>query len=139
MLDLPQPPRQSAPLALPAFGAIEAERVVQLDELFAVVRDKFPISSGHTLIVARRAVTRFQDLSAAEKDRLLFWIDWVQKHLSATLRPLPDAFNFGLNDGTAAGQTIPQLHFHVIPRYRGDVADPRGGVRWIIPEKARYW
>lgn len=139
MPDLPRPPEKTEPLILPAFGTIEAERVLTLDDLFAVVRDKFPISPGHTLIIARRAVARFQDLSALEKERLLFRIDWVQKHLSATLVPPPDAFNFGLNDGPAAGQTMPQLHFHVIPRYKGDVPDPRGGVRWVVPSKACYW
>ena len=51
----------------------------------------------------------------------------------------PDAFNIGVNDGTAAGQTVLHAHVHVIPRYAGDVPDPRGGVRWIIPEKADYW
>ena len=51
----------------------------------------------------------------------------------------PDGFNIGINDGAAAGQTIMHLHIHVIPRYRGDVADPRGGVRGVIPEKLRYW
>ena len=55
------------------------------------------------------------------------------------ITPTPDAFKFGLNDGPAAGQTMPQLHFHVIPRYTGDVPDPRGGIRHIIPSKARYW
>ncbi len=55
------------------------------------------------------------------------------------LDPKPDAFNLGLNDGPAAGQTMPQLHFHVIPRYTGDVPDPRGGIRHIIPSKAAYW
>ena len=84
-------------------------------------------------------MARFQELTAAEKERLLYWIDWTQKHLAATLSPPPDAFNFGLNDGPAAGQTIPQLHFHIIPRYQGDVPDPRGGIRWIIASKARYW
>ena len=51
----------------------------------------------------------------------------------------PDAYNFGINDGAAAGQTVPHLHMHLIPRYNGDRPDPRGGVRWIIPEKADYW
>jgi diadenosine tetraphosphate (Ap4A) HIT family hydrolase len=51
----------------------------------------------------------------------------------------PDGYNIGINDGPAAGQTVPHLHIHLIPRRTGDVADPRGGVRWIIPEKAAYW
>jgi diadenosine tetraphosphate (Ap4A) HIT family hydrolase len=126
------------PLKLPAFGEIEPSRLLALDHLFAVVQDKFPISTGHTLIIARRPVARFQELSTAEKARLLVWINWTQQHLSLHLSPVPDAFNFGLSDGPAAGQTMPQLHFHVIPRYTGDVPDPRGGVHHIIPSKARY-
>jgi diadenosine tetraphosphate (Ap4A) HIT family hydrolase len=51
----------------------------------------------------------------------------------------PDGFNIGINDGEAAGQTVMHLHIHLIPRYHGDAADPRGGVRWIFPEKAAYW
>ena len=51
----------------------------------------------------------------------------------------PDGFNIGLNDGDAAGQTIDHAHIHIIPRRRGDVKDPRGGVRWVIPEKVKYW
>lgn len=51
----------------------------------------------------------------------------------------PDAFNIGINDGPAAGQTVPHLHLHLIPRYEGDVSDARGGVRWVIPAKADYW
>jgi len=54
-------------------------------------------------------------------------------------RSPPDAFNFGLNAGPAAGQTMPQLHFHIIPRHIGDVTDPRGGIRHVIPQKAKYW
>jgi diadenosine tetraphosphate (Ap4A) HIT family hydrolase len=127
------------PLKLPAFGEIEPARLLALDDLFAVVADKFPISPGHTLIIARRPVARFQDLTAAEKARLLVWIDWTQEHLASNLSPAPDAFNLGLNDGPAAGQTMPQLHFHVIPRYTGDVPDPRGGIRHVIPSKTCYW
>ena len=77
-------------LELHAFGKIESERILALDDLFAVVSDKFPISPGHTLIIARRAVSRFQDLTAEEKARLLVWIDWTQQHLSSKLTP--DAF-----------------------------------------------
>jgi diadenosine tetraphosphate (Ap4A) HIT family hydrolase len=132
-------PNLAPPLKLPAFGEIETSRLLASDDLFAVVYDKFPISQGHTLITARRPVARFQDLTTAEKARLLVWIDWTQQHLAAQLSPKPDAFNLGLNDGPAAGQTMPHLHFHVIPRYAGDVPDPRGGIRYIIPSKARYW
>ena len=127
------------PLLLPAFGEIEPARLLAVDDLFAVVSDKFPISPGHTLIIARRPLARFQELTTAEKARLLVWIDWTQEHLASKLSPAPDAFSLGLNDGPAAGQTMPQLHFHVIPRYTGHVEDPSGGIRHIIASKARYW
>ena len=127
------------PLNLPAFGEVQPARLLAVDDLFAVVADNFPVSPGHTLIIARRPVARYQELTGAEKARLLVWIDWVQQHLVSHLAPAPDAFNLGLNDGPAAGQTMPQLHFHVIPRYAGDVADPRGGIRHVIPSKACYW
>ncbi len=126
-------------LMLPAFSEIEVARLLALDDLFAVVSDKYPVSPGHTLIIARRPVTRFQELTGAEKTRLLVWIDWTQEHMASNLSPAPDGFNLGLNDGPAAGQTMLQLHFHVIPRYTGDVPDPRGGIRHVIPGKARYW
>jgi len=123
-------------LTLPAFGEIELARLLAVDDLFAIVADKFPISPGHTLIIARRPVCRSQDLTGAEKARLLVWIDWIQQHLASHLSPTPDAFNLGLNDGPASGQTVPQLHFHVLPRYTGDVPNPRGGIRHVLPSKA---
>src|SRR3954463_738052 len=107
----PQVQALDAPLALPSFGEIEPVRVIALDDLFVVISDKYPISPGHTLIIPRRPVARFQDLTATEKAQLLIWIDWTQPRLPASLHPTPDAFNLGLNDGPAAGQTIPQLHF----------------------------
>jgi diadenosine tetraphosphate (Ap4A) HIT family hydrolase len=132
-------PDTGTELRLPAFGLIEPARVLEVDDLFAVVSDMFPVSPGHTLIIPRRPLTRFQELNAVEKSRLLEWVQWAQARLQQTLTPAPEAFNLGVNDGKAAGQTMPQLHFHVIPRYTGDVADPRGGVRWVIPAKAKYW
>jgi diadenosine tetraphosphate (Ap4A) HIT family hydrolase len=138
------PKRTSQPdadneLTLPVFGLIEPKRVMATDELFAVISDKFPVSPGHTLIIPRRPLARFQELNAIEKARLLEWVDWAQRHLDATLLPAPDGFNLGVNDGKAAGQTMLQFHFHVIPRYTGDMPDPRGGLRWVVPTKARYW
>ena len=135
----PPHPNAAAELTLPAFGLIEPERVLATDDLFAVLKDKFPVSPGHTLIIPRRPLTRFAELTAAEKLRLLEWVEWAQTHMQQTLTPAPEAFNLGVNDGKAAGQTMPQFHFHVIPRHTGDVADPRGGIRWVIPAKAEYW
>lgn len=133
-------PKQSCQrIALPAFGEIEIDRVVTQDDLFVVFLDKFPVSPGHTLIVPRRPVLRFDKLIVAETSRLMRLVAWVQEHLEATLQPKPDAYNLGVNDGPAAGQTMAQFHFHVIPRYSGDMQDPRGGLRWIIPTKACYW
>ncbi len=59
--------------------------------------------------------------------------------VAAELEFSPDGFNIGINDGVAAGQTVPHLHIHLIPRFAGDLHDPRGGVRWVIPAKADYW
>lgn len=120
------------------FPAIEPERILAQDDLFLVALDKFPVSEGHVLIIVKRVVSRFQDLTTDEKARITHWISWCESHLDRTLRPKPDAFNIGINDGLAAGQTVGQLHVHIIPRYKGDVPDPRGGVRFVIPSKARY-
>ena len=95
-----------------------------MDDLYAVVSDNFPVSQGPTLIVPRRSLTRFQELNSAEKSRL----ECAQTHLQQSLNPATEGFNLGVNDGKAAGQTIPQFHFHVIPRHGGDMADPRGGL-----------
>lgn len=134
-----QPPISDAPISLPAFGTIDPQRLVGADELFAAVWDKFPVSLGHTLIIARRAVLRFGDLTADEQVGLLQWVNHVQRHLQSTLSPKPDGFTLGINDGVAAGQTVPQFHFHVIPRHAGDIPDARGGIRWVKPDKAKYW
>jgi diadenosine tetraphosphate (Ap4A) HIT family hydrolase len=130
---------EDASVVLPAFGKIERNRVLAQDELFAVVHDKYPVTPGHTLIIPRRAVALFNELTKSEKSRLLIWVSWAQEHLRIVLVPPPDAFNLGVNDGPAAGQTIPQFHFHIIPRHTGDVADSRGGIRWVLPAKAKYW
>jgi diadenosine tetraphosphate (Ap4A) HIT family hydrolase len=121
------------------FGEIESDRILSEDEFFIVAKDKYPVSPGHTLIIVKRLVARYSNLTADEKARLTHWIDWCITHLQTNMKPKPDGFNIGLNDGRAAGQTVGQLHVHIIPRYKGDVADPRGGVRFVIPEKAKYW
>ena len=101
------------------------------------LRDAFPISEGHTLVVPRRHVASLFDLTPEEQTELWQLVAHVRAELVDKFHP--DAFNIGINDGEAAGQTVPHAHIHVIPRYHGDLADPRGGVRWVIPEKAAYW
>jgi diadenosine tetraphosphate (Ap4A) HIT family hydrolase len=133
------PPKLRKPIVVPVFGSVEPERMVAWDRCYVVIRDKYPLTEGHCLIIPRREAVRFQDLKPSEKGRLLHWIGWTQIYLEGILVPPPDGFNMGINDGEAAGQTMGQFHFHVIPRYEGDVPDPRGGIRWVIPSKARYW
>lgn len=79
----------------------------------------------------------FGEVSLDEQSAMLAMLQRVRAMLDAELRP--DGYNIGINDGAAAGQTVMHVHMHVIPRYRGDRPDPRGGIRWIIPEKADYW
>ena len=133
------PPILKKPIVVPVFGSVEPERMVAWDRCYVVIRDKYPLTEGHCLIIPRREAARFQDLKPSEGRRLLYWIGWTQSYLEERLVPPPDGFNLGINDGGAAGQTMGQFHFHVIPRYRGDVPDPRGGIRWVVPSKARYW
>lgn len=85
----------------------------------------------------RNHVASLFDLNTVEQADLWKLVASVREQLQREFNP--DGFNIGLNDGTAAGQTVMHAHIHVIPRYAGDVPDPRGGVRWIIQEKADYW
>jgi diadenosine tetraphosphate (Ap4A) HIT family hydrolase len=97
----------------------------------------FPASPGHALVVPRRHEPDFFALTADEQAAVVALVNPVRAVLGE--RFAPDAYNLGINAGKAAGQTILHTHLHVIPRYAGDVAEPRGGVRWVLPETARYW
>lgn len=119
------------------FCTLDAARVVFSNEYGNVIRDGFPISDGHTLIVPKRHIGSFFELETTERDALLALLDEAKRELDESKRP--DGYNIGINDGAPAGQTISHLHIHLIPRYIGDRADPRGGIRWIMPEKADYW
>ena len=119
------------------FCNLARERIVASNSLAFAIRDGYPISLGHTLAIPNRHVGSYFDLSPQEHDAL-FEIVREQKRV-LDLDFSPQAYNIGINDGPAAGQTVFHLHVHLIPRYQGDVADPRGGVRWVLPAKARYW
>jgi diadenosine tetraphosphate (Ap4A) HIT family hydrolase len=99
--------------------------------------DAYPLNPGHVLVIPRRHVGSWFDATSAERDEMLQIADDARRLVAE--RHAPDGFNLGINDGPAAGQTVAHLHLHLIPRYRGDVADPRGGVRWVIPDRAAYW
>ncbi len=116
------------------FCTLPPERIVHENPLAVVIRDGYPVSPGHTLIIPRRHIGSFFDTTPAERTALLELLDVAREKLIGAT-----AFNIGINDGPAAGQTVPHLHIHLIPRYEGDQPDPRGGVRWVIPEKAKYW
>jgi diadenosine tetraphosphate (Ap4A) HIT family hydrolase len=119
------------------FCVPEPARLLVSEDLVLALRDGYPISRGHSLIVPRRHVGSFGEASLEEQSAMLAMLRRVRALLDAELRP--DGYNIGINDGAAAGQTVMHVHLHVIPRYRGDRPDPRGGIRWIIPEKADYW
>lgn len=119
------------------FCQIPPERMVLANDLAVVIRDGYPISPGHTLVIPRRHVGSFFEITEAERAAMLELLEQAKADLDATQAPA--GYNIGINDGPAAGQTVPHLHLHLIPRYAGDREDPRGGVRWIIPEKADYW
>ena len=99
--------------------------------------DCFPLSPGHMLVVPARHEVSFFALSETEQTDLWHLLSEIRRRLQERLSP--DGFNIGINDGAAAGQTMSHAHVHVIPRFLGDVLDPRGGVRWVIPLKAAYW
>lgn len=106
------------------------------NESFYGCYDKSPVTEGHLLIIPKRHVETLFDLTETERSALYSLIEQGNKLLTELFRP--DGFNFGINQGETAGQTIPHLHLHVIPRYAGDMADPEGGVRGVIPEKQKY-
>lgn len=119
------------------FCTVNQERILIANKHCLAFADSFPISQGHTLVVPIRHLASLFELSGEERSQIWLVVEQVRDDLTSSLHP--DGFNIGLNDGPAAGQTIGHAHVHVIPRYKGDVADPRGGIRWIIPDKAKYW
>ena len=119
------------------FCELPQDRIVNQNDLAMEIRDGYPISPGHTLIIPKQHVGSFFELSPAEVDAMLDLLGIAKRNLDTQFSP--DSYNIGINDGPQAGQTVPHVHMHLIPRYQGDVKDPRGGVRWLIADKADYW
>jgi diadenosine tetraphosphate (Ap4A) HIT family hydrolase len=115
----------------------EARRILVAEDLAFAYRDAYPVSPGHTLIVPRRHEASWFDLRDDERMSMMRLMDAIRERLVEEHQV--DGFNLGINDGAAAGQTVAHVHLHVIPRFRGDSPDPRGGIRWVLPNKADYW
>ena len=105
-------------------------------EIGFVIYDGFPVSEGHCLVVPHRVYANYFDSTEEEIVGLQALVVEAQKLLREKFSP--DGFNVGINCGEAAGQTVPHMHIHVIPRYKTDMEDPRGGVRGVIPSKQKY-
>jgi diadenosine tetraphosphate (Ap4A) HIT family hydrolase len=119
------------------FCDLQPAQLVAEHPLAVVLRDAFPLTPGHCLVIPRRHVASFFDCSAEERAAMMALLDAAKAVLDREHRPA--AYNLGLNNGRVAGQTVMHAHLHLIPRYTGDAVDPRGGVRWIFPERAAYW
>jgi diadenosine tetraphosphate (Ap4A) HIT family hydrolase len=120
----------------PFFERLEPkEQVGELASCFAF-KDKYPVSKGHSLIIPKRVVSSYFDLTFKEQSACWFLVNLVKAELQKTHQT--DGFNIGINSGIAAGQTVMHCHIHIIPRYQGDIKNPRGGIRGIIPKKKDY-
>ena len=119
------------------FCVLDSTCIIASNAHAYAICDGYPISVGHALILPKRHIASLFETTSEERNALLDLLANVKTEL--IIKHKPDGFNIGINDGLAAGQTVMHLHIHLIPRYAGDTEDPRGGVRWIMPEKAPYW
>ena len=119
------------------FCNLRDERIIyECNHTIAFI-DTYPASPGHTLVVPKRHILTYFDASEDEILAIGKAVQICKEFLDNEFNP--DAYNIGINNGEAAGQSIKHLHVHIIPRYKGDVEDPKGGVRWILKNKANYW
>lgn len=120
----------------PFCKAASTREIIASSLLSIAFFDGFPVSPGHALIIPRRHVASLFDLTKEEKQDMINLAESVRIIIDEKYHP--DGYNLGVNVGEAAGQSIFHVHMHVIPRYKGDVPNPRGGVRGVIPDKQNY-
>lgn len=118
------------------FCDIDRSKRIYENDLSVAIYDGYPVNEGHTLVIPKRHVANYFELTAEEKESIWAAIEECKKVLDTTFHP--DGYNIGINIGEDAGQSIPHVHVHLIPRYHGDVSNPRGGVRGVIPGKQNY-
>lgn len=119
------------------FCSFSTTRIWAENKVAIAFYDGFPLTEGHTLVIPKKHVSSVFDLTPIDQQTTWALVAEVREWLAR--KYLTSDFNIGINDGKLAGQTVPHAHIHVIPRRDGDVNDPRGGIRWVIPEKAKYW
>ncbi len=119
------------------FCELPAERVVASNTLAVAFRDAFPVTPLHTLVVPKRHAATWFDLGDPERRAMGILVDGARRTILEADRTV-EGFNVGMNCGEIAGQTVHHAHVHLIPRRRGDIEEPRGGVRGVIPGKASY-
>ena len=114
----------------------QSDRIALENDFFLASYDNHPVTKGHMKLVAKRHLNAFDQLTDQELVALRELLKKAKALIEKEFKP--DGFNLGVNEGAAAGQTVFHLHVHLIPRYKGDVPDPTGGVRQVIPEKGNY-
>ena len=119
------------------FCSFGPDRVIAGSASAVAFFDSYPVAEGHALVVPRRHVSSIYELVSADQSDVWRLVADVRGILIERFGVT--SFTIGVNDGLDAGQTVPHAHVHIIPRRAGDVPDPRGGIRWIIAEKAAYW
>lgn len=117
------------------FCNLEREKILETEMSFAIY-DGFPVNEGHALIIPKRHTANYFDLSLEEQKDCIELLNRVKGIVQEKYNPA--GYNVGININEAAGQTVPHVHIHLIPRYEGDVEEPRGGVRGVIPGKKLY-
>lgn len=118
------------------FCHLAPEQIIAENALCIAIRDGFPVSKGHTLIIPRRHVANYFDLTPEEIAAMQALMQKIKSQIDKDFHP--DGYNIGINVNAAAGQTIFHVHMHLIPRYTSDVDNPKGGVRGVIPDKQKY-
>jgi len=118
------------------FTTISPELIIYKDDYFFMIYDGFPVNPGHLLIISNEVRSDYFALTEEEKLALPIAINIAKEIILKDFAP--DGFNIGMNCGATAGQTVFHFHCHLIPRYKGDMDNPRGGVRHVIPSKGYY-
>ena len=118
------------------FCNIGKEKIISSNDLCFAIYDNSPVNKGHVLIIPFRHFDSYFDATKEEKHAIIDLMEDVKRLIDEKYSP--DGYNLGVNIGFYSGQTVMHVHYHVIPRYKGDIKVPKGGVRGVIPDKKLY-